>query len=60
MHRPAPMIGLVMMVLLTFFWGSEYGFSTVGVGGILGNGCGNQRQNYVALLQGSTGVGFYV
>ena len=47
------MIGLVMMVLLTFFWDGEYGFSTVAVGAILGNGYGIQGQNYVALLQGS-------
>ena len=31
----------------------EYGFSTVGVGVILGNGCGFQGQNYVKLLQRS-------
>ena len=41
------------MVLLTFFWDGEYGFSTVGVGTILGNGCGIQRQNYFPLLQRS-------
>ena len=35
------------------FWDGEYGFSTVGVVAILGNGCGIQGQNYVALLQGS-------
>ena len=46
------MIGL-MMVLLTFFWDGEYGFNTMGVGTILGNGCGMQGQNYVPLLQGS-------
>ena len=48
------MIGL-MVVLLTFFFGGgdEYGFSNVGVGVILGNGCGIQGQNYVTLLQGS-------
>ena len=46
------MIGL-SLVLLTCFWDSECGFSTVGVGVILGNGCGIQGQNYVALLQGS-------
>ena len=44
------MIGL-MVLLLTFFWAGEYGFSTVGVGVILGNGCRIQGQNYVALLQ---------
>ena len=33
------------------FWGDgEYGFSTMGVCDILGNGCGIQGQNYVALL----------
>ena len=54
------MIGLVMMVLLTFFWDGEYGFSIVAVGAILGNGCGIQGQNYVALLQGSgTTAGFH-
>ena len=47
------MIGLVMMVLLTFFWDGQYGFSTVAVGAILGNGYGIQGQNYVSLLQGS-------
>ena len=46
------MIGL-SLVLLTCFWDSECGFSTVGVGVILGNGCGIQVQNYVASLQGS-------
>ena len=35
------------------FCDGEYGFSTVGVGTILGNGCGIQGQNYAALLQGS-------
>ena len=35
------------------FWVGEHGFSTVGVGAILGNGCGILGQNYVALLQGS-------
>ena len=50
----------LMVALLTFFWGGEYGFSTVGVGVILGNGCGIQGQNYVALLQGSKATaGFY-
>ena len=50
----APIIGLVMMVLLLiYFWDGEYGFSTVGVGAILGNGCGIQEQNYVALIQRS-------
>ena len=42
-----------MVVLLTFFGDGEYGFSTVGVGAILGNGCGIQGKNYVELLQGS-------
>ena len=35
------MIGL-MVVLLTFFWDGEYGFSTVGVCAILENGSGIQ------------------
>ena len=38
------------------FWGwgaGEYGFSTLGVDVILGNGSGIQEQNYVELLQGS-------
>ena len=43
-----------MVVLLMFFLGyHEYGFSTVGVGVILCNGCGIQSRNYVELLQGS-------
>ena len=41
------------MVKLTFLWDGECGFSTVGVGVILGNGCGIQVQNYVASHQGS-------
>ena len=41
------------------FWDDEYGFSAMGVGAILGNGCGIQRQNYVTLVQGSeTAAGF--
>ena len=32
------------------FWDGEYGFSTVRVGAILGNGRGTQGQNYVLLL----------
>ena len=43
------MIGL-MVILLTLFWDGECGFTTVGVV-ILGNRCGIQGQNYVALLQ---------
>ena len=31
----------------------KYGFSSMVVGAILGNGSGIQGQNYVALLQGS-------
>ena len=51
-------IGLTV-VLLTFRDG-ECGFSTVGVGAILGNERGIQEQNYVALLQGSgMTAGFY-
>ena len=47
------------MVLLTPFWKCEYGFSTVGVGTVLGNECEIQGQNYGALLQGSeTTAGF--
>ena len=45
------MIGL-MVVLLMFSWGDEYGFSNVEVGAVLGNGCGIQGQNYVTLLEG--------
>ena len=41
------------MVLLTLFRGGEYGFSNMGAGAILGNGCGIQGQNNVTLLQGS-------
>ena len=40
------------MVLLTFWRNVEYSFSTVEVGAILGNGCGIQGQNYIALLHG--------
>ena len=35
------------------FWVGEHGFSTLGVGAILRNGCRFQGQNYVALPQGS-------
>ena len=38
------MIGL-MVVLLMIFWDGECGFSTVGNGAILANGCGIQGQN---------------
>ena len=41
------------MVQLTYFWDDEYGFSTMAVDAILGNGCGIQGQNHVALFQGS-------
>ena len=41
------------MVLLTFWRDVEYSFSTVEVGAILGNGCGIQGKNYIALLQES-------
>ena len=41
------------MILLTFFGDGEYGFSNVGVGAILRNGCEIKGQNYVTLLQGS-------
>ena len=40
------------MVLLTFLGACEYGFSNVGVGVSLGNGCGIQWQNYFTLLHG--------
>ena len=43
----------VMVVLLMFFTHGEYGFSSLGVGAILGNGYWTQGQNHVALLQGS-------
>ena len=42
-----------MVVLLTFFGDGNYGFSTVAVGAILGNGRGIQGQNCVELLQRS-------
>ena len=42
-----------MVVLLTFCWDGQCGFSTVRVGVILRNGCGIQGQNYVAVLQDS-------
>ena len=42
------------------FLDGDYGFSTVRVGAILGNGRGTQGQNYVVLLQGSEmTVGFH-
>ena len=41
-----------MVVLLTFFWDGRYGFSTVRVGVILGNGRGIHGQNCVEILQG--------
>ena len=40
----------LMVVLLTFLGVGDYGFSNVGVGAILGNGCAIQGQNYVTLL----------
>ena len=58
-------IGLTV-VLLTFFWNGECGFSTAGVGVTQGNRCGIQGQNYVPSLQGSkvtvftTVIGLYV
>ena len=49
------------------FWDDEYGFSTMGVGAILGNGCGIQRQITLHWFRGvrrqqglTTGVEFYV
>ena len=42
-----------MVVLLTFLGDGKYGFSTVGVGAILGNEHGIQEQSCVELLQGS-------
>ena len=45
------MIGL-MVVADVFFTCSEYGFSSLGVGRILGNRDGTLRQNYAALHQG--------
>ena len=48
------MIGLIAWsCLLTFFWFGEYGFSTVGVGVILRDGCGIQGRNFIELLQES-------
>ena len=38
---------------IDIFWDGECDFSTVGFGVILGNGCGIQGQNYVALLPGT-------
>ena len=36
------------MILLTLLGGDgEYGFSTVGIGAILGNGYGTQGKNYL-------------
>ena len=45
------MIGL-MVVADVFFTYSVYGFSSLGVGPILGNRDGILRQNYAALRQG--------
>ena len=45
------MIGL-MVVADVFLTCSEYGFSSLGVGRILGNRDGILRQNYAALRQG--------
>ena len=45
------MIGL-MVVADVFFTYSVYGFSSLGVGLILGNRDGILRQNYAALRQG--------
>ena len=43
-----------------FFWNGGCGFSAVGVGVILGNGCGVQGQNCVPSLLGSkAAVGFH-
>ena len=39
----------ITVVLLKFFGGGEYGFSTAGISAYLGNRCGIQLQNYVAL-----------
>ena len=48
------------MVRLKFFGSGKYGFSNVGVGANLRNGCRIQGQNYVTLLQGSEmATGFY-
>ena len=48
------MIGLIAcLCLLAFFWCGEYGFSTVGVGVILRDGCGTRGQNFLELLQKS-------
>ena len=53
------MIGL-MVVLLTYFWDGEYGFSTMVDDAILGSWCGIQGQNHVALFQGSEATaGFF-
>ena len=42
----------LMVVLLTFLGSGEYSFSNVGVGAILGNGCGIQGQDHVTLPLG--------
>ena len=57
-RRDSPCVLCLLMIgltvgLLTLFGGSEYGLSIVGVPAVLGNGCGIQELNYVALLQGS-------
>ena len=51
--RYSPDVIGLMVVLLTFVWDGEYGFSTMEVGAFLGNGCRIQGQNHVALLQRS-------
>ena len=45
------MIGLIV-VLLTYFWDGEYGFSTVRVGAIRENECRIQGQNYMHYSRG--------
>ena len=45
------------MVLLTFFGRDEYGYNTIGVGAILGNGCGIKGQNYVCITLGDASLG---
>ena len=57
-RRDSPCVLCLLMIgltvgLLTLFGGDEYGLSIVGVPAVLGNGCGIQGLNYVALLQGS-------
>ena len=55
------MIGLITSQIITGyrtqaltpgFWGDEYGVNALGVGAILGNGCGIQGQSYTGITPG--------